>query len=457
MTAPKTECTPQLILPFRGNLPVHITFDAPEISMNAGALILHQVEEKRQIVAQLAACLPDDRDPKRVQHSRGEQLMQRIIQIALGFEDCNDAKRLREDPILKTVCDRQPKDPGLSSQPTLSRFENAPDRRHLARFIKKFEDAYISALPRDEDVVILDIDGTDDQTHGQQEFSFFHAYYDHYMFHPLLVYDGTSGQLITALLRPGNRHVSKNATGTLRRLIKKIRKRCPQAAIVVRGDSGFCTPKLLKSLERLKRQLGHVDYLVGIAQNSRLKRYLEPLTAALRDRQIGSTKEVALTLFDYRAGSWPHSRLVIGKAEFSAMGSNPRFVLTSIQGFDAETLYRAYCERGQCENWIKDLKNALSADRLSCSRYTANFFRLLLHATAYRLMHALRQYVAPICRRLGRAQFDTLRLVLLRVAATVQQTSRRIHVRLPYAYPDAPIFHQLAASLIPPALPTPPL
>lgn len=456
MTAQKTECTPLTIPPFIHNLPVHITFDAPDISSNAGALILRQVEDLEQVVTPLAATLPDDRDPLRVEHSRTEQLLQRTLQIALGYEDCNDADRLRHDPLLKLVCDRLPNDTGLSSQPTLSRFENAPGRRELAHFVRKFEQTYIDALPRDQDVIILDIDGTADKTHGQQEFSFFNAYYDHYMYYPLLVFDAETGQLITALLRPGNRHDSKNALGTLKRLIKKIRKRCPHAAIVVRGDSAFCTPKILRGLEQLNRKLGHVDYLVGIGRNSRLQGLLAPVMDTLRARQVGRSKEVAFTSFEYQAGSWPHSRLAIGKAEVTADGDNPRFLLTSIRGFDPETLHRAYCERGQCENWIKDLKNALSADRLSCSRYTANFFRLLLHATAYRLLHALRQRIAPLCERLGRAQFDTLRLHLLRVAAEVTQTTRRIHVQLPRSFPGADIFRQLMASLIPSAVPAHP-
>ena len=262
-----------------------------------------------------------------------------------------------------------------------------------------------------------------------------------------MVYDGDTGDLITAILRPGNRHASRGAKGLLRRLILKIRKRCPQAAIVVRGDSGFCVPEVLRGLERLDLELGDVDYLFGIAKNPRLLRLLEPAMTQAQEQQVGHSKGVVFTSFAYAARSWPRSRRVIGKAEHNWLGPNPRFLLTSIEGFEPEMLYRAYCERGRCELWIKDFKNAMAADRLSCSSFQANFFRLLLHATAYQLMHALRRRLAPISAKLGRAQFDTLRLKLLRVSAEVKQTVRRIRVRLSKAFPQAAVFREVAVRL----------
>ncbi len=447
MAAPNTECIPQLTLPFHPRLPIVVRFDAPEISSEGGVLLQRQVDEELGLTAGFAACLPDVRDPQRVLHPRDEQVRQRIYQIVQGYADCNDADRLRHDPLLKAACDRTPQDLGLSSQPTLSRFENAVGRRTLYRLVRWLENSYVGALPRDQQVVILDIDATDDETHGRQQLAFFHGYYDHYMYHPLLVYDGDSGNLITTILRPGNRHASRGAMGTLRRLIRKIRKRCPEASIVVRGDSGFCVPKLLQGLERLDKKMGSIDYLFGIAKNSRLGQALEPTMEQARARQTGAEKEVLYTSFDYAARSWDRSRWVIGKAEVNRLGDNPRYLITTLVGFEPEMIYRAYCERGRCELWIKDFKNALSADRLSCSRFAANFFRLLLHAAAYRLMHALRVRLAPLSQKLGRAQFDTLRLRLLRVAAEVTQSTRRILVRLPKAFPDAALFRQLAASL----------
>ncbi len=450
-----TECIPQEVLPFHPELPVVIRFDAPEISSDGGALLLKEVDNQLGLTAAMAACLPDERDPNRVEHSRHEQVLQRVLQMALGYEDCNDADWLRMDPLLRTGCDRTPQDPvGLSSQPTLSRFENAPDGRALGRLFRALENTYVASLRPDITEVILDIDATDDVTHGQQQLSFFNAYFDNYAYHPLLVYDG-NGQLITALLRPGNAHASRGAKGLLRRLIRKIRKRCPEAFIVVRGDSGFCVPRILNELERLDEQLGCIDYLFGIAKNAVLLRHAEPEMELAKEYHESRVEEVVrYTSFSYAAKSWPRRRHIVAKAEHSFAGRNPRFLVTSLSKFPPDILYQAYCRRGNCENRIKDLKNALSADRLSCCRFKANFFRLILHAAAYRLMFALRQALAPLSEMLHKAQFDTIRLRLLKVAAEVKESTRRILVRLPKAFPFAEIFCQLARQL---ATPLPPI
>lgn len=444
-----TECNAQLRLSFHPDLPVDLSFDAPEVSSDGGVILLRQMDERLGLTAGFAACLPDGRDPARVLHDRCEQSRQRIFQIALGYADCNDADSLRWDPLLTTACDRTPQDRiGLSSQPTLSRFENAPDGRTLRQLVRFLERSYVESLPADTEIVILDIDATDDETHGAQQLSFFHGYYDHYMYHPLLVYDGDSGQLITAILRPGNTHASRAAAGVLSRLIRRIKKRFPQAGIVVRGDSGFCVPRLLERLERLREELGEVDFLFGIAKNPVLCRQVEPTLQWVEQlqQQLGHTVK-HFYAFTYAAGTWSRQRRIVAKAEHSAKGPNPRFVVTSLEEFDPETLYRAYCQRGQCENWIKDFKNAVQADRLSCSSFRANFFRLLLHLAAYRLLHALRLEVASHSAELGKAQFDTLRLRLLKVAALVCQSLRRILIRLPKAFPFANVFRDLATRL----------
>lgn len=444
-----TECNAQLRLSFHPNLPVELSFDAPELSSDGGVILLRQVDERLGLTAGFAACLPDRRDPARVIHSRHEQARQRIFQIALGYADCNDADGLRRDPLLSTACDRSPQDRrGLSSQPTLSRFENVPEGKTLRRLVGLLERSYVDALPADTEVVVLDIDATDDETHGAQQLSFFHGYYDHYMYHPLLVYDGDSGQLITAILRPGNTHASRGAAALLRRLIRRIKRRFPCAGIVVRGDSGFCVPRVLTALEQLNEELGEVDFLFGMAKNSVLCRQAESTMQWVEQlqQQLGGTVK-RFCAFSYAAGTWQRQRRIVAKAEHSDKGPNPRFVVTSLEGFDPEMLYRAYCQRGQCENWIKDFKNAVQADRLSCSSFRANFFRLLLHLAAYRLLHALRTEVAAHSAELGRAQFDTLRLRLLKVAAIVSQSVRRILVRLPKAFPLATLFRSLAARL----------
>ncbi len=445
-----TECNAQQTLGFHPQLPVRLDFDGPEISSDGGALLLRQLDDRLGLTAGFAACLPETRDPGRVLHDRHEQTRQRLYQIALGYEDCNDADTLRHDPLLKTVCDRTPDDPvGLSSQPTLSRFENAPDGLTIRRLTRWLEQSYVDSLPESTEVILLDIDATDDETHGQQQLSFFHGFYDHHIYHPLMVYDGETGQLVSAILRPGNTHASRGAPGLLRRIIRRLKRRFPDAQIVVRGDAGFAMPRLMEGLERLG-----VDYLFGIAKNARLKRFAEPAmhwVEELFERSVTTVKR--FTSFDYAARSWPHTRRIIAKAEHSAFGPNPRFVVTSLDGFDAETIYRGYVQRGLCELWIKDFKCALAADRLSCSSFAANSFRLLLHAAAYRLLHALRQEAALVSPELGRAQFDTLRLRLLKVAAIVRQSARRLSVRLPRAYPWRHAFAWLAERMNSPPLP----
>jgi hypothetical protein len=301
------------------------------------------------------------------------------------------------------------------------------------------------------EVMVLDIDSTDDPTHGQQQLSFFHGYYDQHMYHPLLIFDGERGQLVSAVLRPGNAHAARGAMGILHRIIQRLKQRFPQVQIVVRGDSAFAVPRVLRMLEDLNRELGGIAYVVGLAQKAVLLRNGAAALSEAHHRFLATKPTVQhFDAFSYAAESWPQVRHVVMKAEVSAHGANPRFVVTSLPEFAPALLYHAYCERGQCENFIKDFKNALQADRLSCSTFAANFFRLLEHAAAYVLFHALRTQVAPLAPQLGRAQFDTLRLQLLKVAAVVSQSTRRLLVRLPSAFPLAHVFHQLATMLAAP-------
>ena len=451
-----TQCTTQLTLGLFGQKPVVIDFDAPDISSDGGVVLVRQVDDRLGVSRGLAEAISDPRDPSRVVHDIQEQCRQRVFGIALGYEDCNDADRLRHDPLLKTVCGRLPDDRhGLSSQPTLSRFENSVDWVSIRRLMRWFEASYVALLPEHTDRVILDIDSTEDEVHGGQQLSFFNAHYDHHMYHPLLLFDASTGQLISSRLRPGNAHASREAAGMLARVIRRIKGRFPHAHIVVRADSGFCVPRLLRVLESLDHDLGDVDYVLGIGKNPVLLRLAEPAMAAAQEMcRIQHRTVCQYTEFEYAARAWKKRlRLVIAKAEHSALGANPRFVVTSLRGFLPETIYRAYCERGQCENLIKDLKNALKADRLSCCSFKANSFRLLLHSAAYRLMYELRQAAAEHSDELGRAQFDTLRLRILKVGALVKHSVRRIHLRFPLAFPFAKIFRALAASLDPPPAP----
>lgn len=436
-------------LHFHPALPIHLTCDAPQTSSDGGALLLRQVDERLGLLSRMSACIPDKRDPSRIEHTRLEQLRQRVYQIALGYEDCNDAHQLRDDPALQVACDRPPRgDSPLSSQPSLSRMENAVDGLSVRRMLRLLEQHYLDSFTEPPEVVVLDIDSTDDPTHGQQQLSFFHGHYDQHMYHPLLVFDGQSGQLITALLRPGNAHAARGARGVLRRLIKALKRRFPKVRIVVRADSAFAEPRLLQMLEALNTELGDIDYLMGLAKNKVLLRMGQHLMDAANEQYAQGTSHVRhFGAFHYAARSWPQERYVVMKAERTPEGENPRFLVTTLEGFPPELLYSGYCERGQCENFIKDLKNALSADRLSCTSFVANCFRLLEHAAAYVLMHELRRQVAPHAPALAHAQMDTLRLRLLKVAAHVTWSARRLWVRLPAVFPLAGLFLSLLRSL----------
>lgn len=443
---PATDCISPIALQFQRK-PLVLSCDAPHISSDGGVLLLRQVDDHLDLSRRFAALLDDHRDPARRRHARGEQVRQRVYQIALGYADCNDADRLRHDPAIQQACGA---DAALSAQSTLSRWENEVTGAELVRLWREFERHYIDALDPATPFVVLDIDGTDDPTHGAQQLSMFHGFYDQHMFHPLVVFDGERGQLISALLRKGTTHASKGATTMLVRIIRAIKQRCPHAAVVVRGDSAFAMPHLLDALEQLAAELGDVHYVLGLAQNTRLRQLAAPLIAEA-EAQFATTKQYVRRFAWLRyatLNSWSRTRDVVLKVEYSDKGANPRFVVTTLAEFDAGLIYdRAFCPRGQAENYIKDFKNALAADRLSCHRFAANAFRLLLHALAYRLMHALRAVAGTVAPPLRRVQMDTLRLRLLKVAAVVVTSVRRVVVQLPRAFPLAATFLALGRHL----------
>ena len=267
------ECISQLSLEFHPTLPITVAFDAPQISSDGGVVLLRQMDEHLGVSERLAGLLPDKRAASKVRHDRQEQVRPRLYQIALGYADCNAAHRLRHDPLLQSVCDRTPQAGGLSSQPTLSRLENAVDGRALRAVLHEIEEQYVRSFQQAPAVVVLDIDSTDDPPHGQQQLTFFHGYYDQHMDHPLLIFAGEGGQLVSAVLRPGNAHAARGAMGVLRRIIGRLKQRFPQVQIVVRGASAFAAPRLLRMLEELDRELGGIAYVFGLAQNAVLLRH----------------------------------------------------------------------------------------------------------------------------------------------------------------------------------------
>ena len=438
----------QLRLDFHPDRHVDVSFDAPKLSSDGGLLLLRQADDALGLSEMLSECIMDDRDQRYVQHPVQEMLRQRLYQIACGYEDCNDADHLRHDPLFKLTCDRLPDDvDGLSSQPTLSRLENSISGGEIRSLTDALERSYVEHLPSDTTSIVLDLDSTDDETHGKQQLTFFHGYYDQYMYHPLLMFDGGSGELISLALRPGKCHSAKGSAIMLRRVIGRIRERFPTAHILVRGDSHFAMRWVLDPLDKLREHDSKLDYVIGLAKTSTLlKRLAKPLRQACEEYEKTGALAKVFAEFQYspKTVPWTRERRAIGKAAYDARGANPRFIVTSLKGGTPEELYELYCQRGECENMIKAYKRALAGDRLSCSRFLANAFRLLLHAAAYRLMMQVRARVATVSPKLGRCQFDTLRLMLLKVAAMVSQSVRRVWVRLPAACPHARTYAAMA-------------
>jgi hypothetical protein len=422
-------------------LPLEASFDGGRLTSDGGVPWLEQAELALGLCAALAAVIPDWRRGP-VRHSLATLVRQRVFQIACGYEDQDDADTLRTDPLLKLVCGRLPETGAdLASQPTFSRLENAVDRRSCYRLALALGELYLRERERDgvPSHIVLDLDGTDDPTHGQQEGSAYHGYYRQHMLHPLLIFDGTTGQLITAVLRPGNTHGSAGVVAVLKQVVRRLRARWPEVTIELRMDSAGAVPAIDAWCER-----EGIAYTIGLITNPRLTALAAPLAAeAQRQRAAtGAEKSRLVGETRYQAESWEQPRRVIIKAEALPKGPNTRFVVTT-RTDPPEALYAWYVQRGAGENWIKDLKAACFADRLSNHRFWANQFRLLLHAAAYWLLDTLRRWLSEM--RVAHMQLDTLRLGLLKIGGRVYQFRERIRLRLAASHPGQPLWDHLAA------------
>jgi len=354
--------------------------------------------------------------------------------IAAGYEDCNDHDTLKADPMLKLASGRAPvSGDDLASQPTLSRFENSISSTELWRMEELLLEIFISGhrgklISR----LVIDADATDDPAHGQQEFEFFHGFYDCHCFLPLLVYvtaDDGEQELVASVLRPGNVHAGHRLVSVLKRIVPRLAETFPGAQIVFRGDAGMALPSVYDFCEDAR-----IHYVVSLPKNSRL---LELGTAIARDAlaiyEETGEKVRHFGEFSYAADSWRHERRVVMKAEVVAKGENPRFVATNIMEMPDADLYEFYVDRGDVENRIKELKDDLLSGRTSCHSFAANQFRLILHSAAFVLMQALRKLLAGTS--LANAQVSTLRSRLLKVGARVRETTRRIWLMMPTSYP----------------------
>lgn len=420
-------------------LPVDARFDLGDLTSDGGLLWLHEADDALGLCAALAACIPEWRR-RSVRHSLETLVRQRVFQIACGYADQDDADTLRSDPLLKLVCGRLLDDPDLASQPTLSRLENHVDRRACYDLAHALVQLYVEERSAQDipDHLVLDLDSTDDPTHGDQEGSRYHGYFGQHMYHPLLIFDGTTDQLICAILRPGNAHAGRGSVAILRRLVGLLRAAWPHVTIEIRADSGFALPALYDYCEE-----HGITYTIGLIPNARLETVAAPLLAEATQQQIETGEKVRLAgETRYAADSWPHLRRVVYKAEALPQGPNTRFVVTT-RTDEPLTLYNWYVRRGEPELWIKDFKRACFADRLSDHRFFANQFRLLLHAAAYWLLDTLRHWLE--CLGVARLQLDSLRLRLLKVAGWVRRRLDGIRLHLASSHPGEPLWLLLAA------------
>lgn len=414
---------------------IEARFDLDNLTSDGGLLWLVEADDELGLCAAIADALPDWRRGP-VRHSLPSLVRQRVLQIACGYADQNDATTLRHDPLLQRSCDVVGP---LASQPTLSRLDNAVDEASCAALADVLLDCYLHQ--RDQSgpptSILLDLDSTDDPVHGEQEGSAYHGYYRQHMYHPLLAFDGTTNQLISARLRPGNAHASWDAVDEVQRIVAAIRDRWPDVAIELRADGGFAVPELYNCCEA-----AGLDYTIGLIPNSRLEALAAPLLA-LAERTYEHTRQPVRLIGQtaYQAESWSHPRRVIIKAEVSEHGTNTRFVVTTRKDAPHE-LYAWYVERGETENWVKDFKSACQADRLSCCSFWANQFRLLLHAAAYWLLDTLRRWLGQ--RGVPRMQLDTLRLQLIKIGGWVRQLTNRLRLHLASSHPGQPLWHLLA-------------
>jgi hypothetical protein len=460
--------------PLLGARQITARFDGGTITSDGGALLLRELESKTGLLADLARCFDDHRDPELLEHSVAELVKQRVYALVLGYEDLNDHDQLRADPLLAALVGKRdvtgaervdPRDRGkpLAGKSTLNRLELTPARAGARSRYKKiaarhrdisawFVDAFLRLTPEAPDELVLDLDATDDPLHGHQAGRFFHGYYDSYCYLPLYIFCGE--HLLLAKLRPADIDAAAGSVKQVAWIVERIRRQWPGVRIILRGDSGFCREPLMRWCEE-----NHVDYLFGMAKNKRLVRILgrELHDAQQQFRATGQPVRMFKD-FTYRTRkSWSRERRVVAKAEHLAKGANPRFVVTSLaaERLAAQALYEnMYCARGEMENRIKEQQLCLFADRTSCQTMRANQLRLWLSSAAYVVLQALRQHGLR-GTPLAQARCDSIRLKLLKIGAVVRVTVRRVWFSLaescPYQETFAQVYHNLRRwALLPP-------
>jgi hypothetical protein len=458
---------------FLHNLPIVVEASAARLSSDAGLLAIREFDERIGLTPGFAAVLNDPRDAHKFDHSFLDMARSRIYGILADYVDQNDHDTLRSDPVFKLIAERLPDGPDLASQPTLSRFENTIDIPSLHRLRQQFVDQFIASFVVPPRRLTFDLDAVDDPTHGVQQLSLFHGYFEQYQYFPSFITSADNDQVVVLSLRHGSAHAALGADDDLRYLVERLRRVWPDVVLGVRGDAGYGMPWMYAVCEELR-----VEYLFGLAANKKLQKATETLLAeAVRKFAETKTPQRLFDAFWYQAGTWERARWVIVKVEANALGTNRRFIVTNRPGalVVPGAAYDDYAERGEGENRNKELKCGLQIDRTSDHRFMANFFRLYLHTAAFNLMTRFRQAMAlpPLPEpppdvppqalpdaerrrhyqrarqrdRLAQAQPCTWRTLLIKVAAEIIVSTRRVVVRLSAHWPNLDYFQRVCQSL----------
>lgn len=423
---------------YRGKQAVAVKFSAGEISSDGAVVYLEKLERKHGIIKRVSQFIPDERDPMRVSYSRYSQLKQRVFMMIQGYEDTNDVTHLKNDPIFRDVLQGD-----LASQPTISRFENCLDRQSISSICYDLIDRYVESLKGRKEIVI-DVDATDDPTHGNQQLSLFNGFYGQFMYNELFFHDGETGQIILPVLRPGNSHSNRWYTGILKRIVTKIRQKYPAIKITIRSDSGFSGPAFYKLAGEY-----NLTFATGIASNEVLKRKVARVEQAVRRIHVErGTKYQHFIEYSYQAQSWDKPQQCYAKIESTGRGLNTRHFVSNIEGKDAREIYfDFYVKRGdRSENRIKEVKNMCFSDRLSNHGFLSNFFRLLLSSIVYEFMRIIKDEIKEVGHKTAEKwQVSSIRTYLLKVGATIKITKRRIYYELSKSFVYQGLFKKLIA------------
>ena len=423
-----------------GRCVIEANFEGGALSSDGGLLLLRQVDRRTGLSKAVADALHDPRNQDLIVHEMRDLVAQRLYALCCGYEDLNDHAALRSDPLMQTAVGRSRE---LGSSPTLCRLEKRATRQDVVALNRVLVEQFIASQPRAPEELVLDIDASDIPLHGDQELKEFHAYYDSHCYLPLYVFCGKA--MLTCVLRRSRIDGARHAAAVIKLLVTRLRQAWPTVRLIVRGDSGFCRQRLIRWCERQE-----VGYVIGLARNARLHRQVEGWARLMEQAYAQSgSKQRWIREFSYAADSWDRPRRVITRLEFGCQGSNPRFIVTNLDGGAADLYDGLYCQRGEAENRIKEAQLDLFGTRASCHKFLANWLRILFSALAYTLMQRLRE-LALANTELADATAATIRVRLLKIGAAVVRNTRRIRVLLASHHPLRDIFRVAANALASP-------